>query len=100
MFEVGKKVVCIKTHSQKAVIEDKIYTIFGLKPCTNCKELRVDVGIPTLRDGLCSCGTPHKQNGVHWISAKLFRPLDDKFATSVLENILKQIREEQLIETI
>ena len=79
--------------------EGKIYTIFGLKPCTNCKELRLDVGISTPRDGLCSCGTRHTQNGVHWVASKLFRPLDDEFSTSVLENILEQIKEEQL-ETI
>jgi hypothetical protein len=36
----------------------------------------------------------------HWIASQLFRPLDDEFATSVLENILEQIKEEQLIETI
>jgi hypothetical protein len=41
MFEVGQKVVCIKNHSQGVVTEGKIYTIFGLKPCTNCKELRI-----------------------------------------------------------
>jgi hypothetical protein len=99
MFEVGQKVVCIKNHSQGVVTEGKIYTIFGLKPCTSCKLLRLDVGISTPRDGICSCGTQHKQNGVHWIASNLFRPLDDEFATSVLENILEQIKEEQL-ETI
>jgi len=100
MFEVGQKVVCIKNHSQGVVIEGKIYTIFGLKPCTSCKLLRLDVGISTSRDGICSCGTKHDQNGIHWIASQLFRPLDDEFATSVLENILEQIKEEQLIETI
>ena len=100
MFEVGQKVVCIKNHSQGVVIEGKIYTIFGLKPCTSCKLLRLDVGVSTPRDGICSCGTKHDQNGIHWIASQLFRPLDDEFATSVLENILEQIKEEQLIETI
>jgi hypothetical protein len=99
MFEVGQKVVCIKNHSQGVVIEGKIYTVFGLKPCTSCKLLRLDVGISTPRDGICSCGTRHAQNGIHWIASNLFRPLDDDFATSVLENILEQIKEEQL-ETI
>lgn len=99
MFEVGQKVVCIKSHSQGVVIEGKIYTIFGLKPCTSCKLLRLDVGVSTPRDGICSCGTKHDQNGIHWIASQLFRPLDDEFATSVLENILEQIKEEQL-ETI
>ena len=96
MIDVRQKVDCNLSDSLGAVTEGKIYTIFGLKPCTNCKELRVDVGIPTPRDGMCTCGTGHKQNGVHWIASKLFRPLDDEFATSVLENILEQIKEEQL----
>jgi hypothetical protein len=99
MFEVGQKVVCIKNHSQGVVVEGKIYTVFGLKPCTSCELLRLDVGISTPRDGICSCGTKHDQNGIHWIASQLFRPLDDEFATSVLENILEQIKEEQL-ETV
>jgi len=99
MFEVGKKVICIKTHSQRVVVEGKIYTVNNIQICSECGTTQLDVGISSNRDyGLCLCNKRHPTNGVHWLSSRIFRPLDESFAESVLENIMEQIAEEELIE--
>ncbi len=99
MFDVGKKVICIKTHSQGVVVEGKIYTINSINPCSYCGAIQLDVGISSKRDyGLCVCNLRQPTNGVHWLSSKIFRPLDESFAESVLENIMEQIEQEELVE--
>lgn len=99
MFEVGKKVVCIKTHSQGVVVEGKIYIVNNIDTCPKCGAIQLDVGISSDRNyGLCICNKRKVNNGIHWLSSRIFRPLDESFAESVLENIMEQIREEELIE--
>ncbi len=99
MFEIGKKVICIKTHSQGVVQEGKIYPILDLKECTKCKLLMVDVGSKASKVmAKCICGNNHLSDGVHWVGSHILKPLDESFAEEVLENILEQIQEEELIE--
>jgi hypothetical protein len=43
-------------------------------------------------------GTIYYNGGTHWISTKIIRPIDETFADEVLENILTQIKEEELLE--
>jgi hypothetical protein len=99
MFEIGKKVICIRTHSQGVVVEGKIYMIRDLRACSTCNVLQIDVGIKSNNVlGFCICKNKNPTHGIHWLSNKLFRPLDESFAESVLENIMEQIAEEELIE--
>jgi hypothetical protein len=99
MFEIGKKVICVKTHSQGVVAEGKIYMIRDLRTCPTCNVLQIDVGVKSNNVlGFCICKNKNPTHGIHWLSNKLFRPLDESFAESVLENIMEQIAEEELIE--
>jgi len=100
MFKIGKKVICIKTHSQGVVQEGKIYPILDLKECPQCKLLMIDVGVKAHKVfAKCNCGNGHFSNGIHWIASSILRPLDESFAEGVLENIMEQILEEEL-ETV
>jgi len=96
MFEIGQRVICIKNHSQNVVQEGKIYTIYSIQNCS-CNLVTLDVGVSTVNKyNLCNCKRKYESKGVHWVASDLFKPLDETFAESVLENILEQIREEEL----
>ncbi len=99
MFEVGQRVVCIKTHSQGIIKEGEIFTISAIKEF-ECGCVVVDLGIKSDRiNGNCGMhGTIYYNGGTHWISTKIIRPIDETFADEVLENILTQIKEEELLE--
>ena len=76
MWYVGQKVVCVKTHSQNAVVEGNIYTIAAINKC--CKP-RLDVGVRVpfpLRGVQCPrCGGV-SSGDIWWMGSSLFRPLD------------------------
>ncbi len=77
---IGQEIVCIKTHSQGAVIEGKFYTINGLKtPTCSCKHILVDVGLVIFsRHYSCSCGHRTKNtDDVWWLWENLFAPLSE-----------------------
>lgn len=78
-FKVGQQVICIKTHTQKAVIKGKTYTIQGIEQVCECAT--VDVGINSssdLKRGKCVvCGVIWNTDGIHHIAEYLFAPLEE-----------------------
>lgn len=97
MFSINQRVVCIKTHSQNAVIEGNIYVVKGNKYCPQCDLYMVNVGVPNMSSrSKCRCGAVSYHNGNHWIAGDLFAPIDETFADSVLEKIMEDVLEEEL----
>jgi hypothetical protein len=88
MFEVGQKIVCVKTHSQDVVKEGEVYPLKNIhfSPC--CNHLLLDVGIKIgfgakLR---CDCGLLYNsKTNILWLGAVLFRPLDDMYNEEIEE---------------
>jgi hypothetical protein len=84
---IGQEIVCIKSHSNLAVIKGKIYTINGIvKPCC---DVLLDVGI-TIHTPLVQCSICkglRYANGDEWyLSESLFAPLMDiSELTEILE---------------
>ncbi len=95
MFEVGKKVVCIQTHSMGKVIKDKLYPVkeIRISPC-QCKSVELDVGINHESKGsfyycpTCSCVI--SEGDTWWFNSVLFRPLDYSFANEAIEKAFEQ----------
>jgi hypothetical protein len=99
MYEVGQKVVCVKTHPKGVVKEGEIYTVKDIQiDC--CRELVLDVGIrddgrnyfkesrPTKIGAsfICSqCGKTVIFDGIWWLAANRFRPLDDMYNEEIEE---------------
>lgn len=83
MFE-NKKVVCITTHHPDGynvilIKKDKIYTSLGHCNCGECDETMIKL----------------KELPDYSFSYFLFRPLNESFAEEVLENVQKNIKEEE-----
>lgn len=84
-----KEVICIKTHSKKAVIKDQIYTVYSFLEIS-CKcgpKTLYDVGLKskTGKTRCLTCGSLTPYSPVYWISSKLFADLAD---ISELQEIL------------
>jgi hypothetical protein len=98
MFEIGQKVVCVKTHSRGLVNDGEIYTIINLKLCTKCKSLDVNVGVKTEHKYIeCTCGEIEKSKGVAWLDYRLFKPLDNLYNEEI-EELMQQVYEKQPFE--
>lgn len=87
MFKVGQKVVCVrgaKSWAGHELIEGEIYTCGGESPFFNGEMLILEM--------------PTGDQCKYWsASFYRFRPLDETFATEVLEQIKEQIEQEQLV---
>lgn len=101
MFRVGQEVVCIKDHSQGVIKKGQTFIIKSIIH-SSCNCVSVDIGLNTTNKlSRCTCGnSTFHSNGIWWISTTILAPVEDNFADNVLENIKKQIEEEQLIEHI
>jgi hypothetical protein len=70
---------CIKSHSQGLVKKGLIYPLISDK-CP-CKCNAVDVGVRSKSISFFTvcmvCGTTHTDDGIDWISKKLFVPIDE-----------------------
>lgn len=89
MYEIGEKVVCVKTHSQGVVKEGDIKTLNDFKKGC-CGDLVFNVGIKSsYKIGeylMCPrCNKPKISDGIWWIYAKLFRPIDDLYNEEIKE---------------
>lgn len=80
---IGQEIVCVKSHSEKAVVKGKVYTIKSLEK--RCCFMGIDVGIIDPNNyindyGICrSCGGKLKvfKNGNKWwFSEQLFTPIE------------------------
>ena len=100
MWYINQKIICVKTHSERKVIKDCIYTIRGFDEC-KCG-LGFDVGLKTrsLFGSLCSgCGSINRGD-TYWIDSSLFAPLladSIEYAEKLLEEITIELNEEILI---
>ena len=98
-FRIGQEVVCIKDHSQGIIKKGQTFIIkdIWLREC--CGYLVVDIGIKSNKGGCkCKCGQAYSLfSNIWWISAKLLSPIEKSFGEQVLENILEQIKEEELV---
>jgi hypothetical protein len=71
------ELVCIKDHSKKIVKSGQIFELSGLKKLDCCGKQIVDVGIKTEYTHIrCHCGENHTTNGIRWVAASLFAPLE------------------------
>lgn len=97
-FRIGQEVVCIKDHSQGVIKKGQTFIIKNLWVRECCGFVVADLGIN--RTGLgckCKCGQAYDMFGtVHWISTEILAPVEKSFGEQVLENIIKQIKEEEL----
>ena len=95
MFELGQKIVCVKSHSEGVVKEGEIYIVKDLRLCSKCKDLDIDVGIKTnLPLGQCCCNHAAFTNGIHWLAHDLFRPLDDLYNEELNEELSEILTKE------
>lgn len=101
MFEIGQKVVCVKTHSEGVVKEGEIYTVEDFK-VNCCKKLVLDVGLKSKYNNgnmvRCrECGSIITHYGGWWIHYSLFKPLDDLY-NEELNSELEEIFSKQPFE--
>lgn len=100
MFEVGKKVICIKNHSQGVVKKGQVFELLGIKKghC-KCASVVVDVGIiddedygnaTRLRCAKCRVVYHNDKSNIWWLSADLFAPYDDSLSDLTVEDILEE----------
>ncbi len=98
-MKTGEKIVCVRSHSARAVIKGQIYTIIGLMECPGCKKVMFDVGvIAHFMVWYCGgprggCGVEINPHGIWWLDAILFAPIAYNSATEELAN--KEIVEEK-----
>lgn len=107
MCEIGQQVVCVESQKNGAVIEGNTYTIKAMKVYCDGK-LVLDVGIPscsnTWTDGVniaigekykCDvCNKIHANDGVWWLRASRFRPLDDLLNTEIAD-LMEEVNQKQ-----
>lgn len=101
-FEVGRPVVCIKTHSQGVVKEGDTFTLLDMRPgYCKCEELLLCVGHKRRKPlGMCrKCGQQHIPEGDDfYLSSTLFAPMDDWHeAECAIAELLDEVEEGQLI---
>ena len=92
-MKVGDRVVCVRTHSLRAVIKGKIYEIFNIYKSPCCGKIIYDVGISGHGKTRCLCGKI-LGGAEWWIGSWLFRPIEYNSATEELAN--KEIVKETL----
>ena len=96
MFEIGQKVVCVKTHPEGVVKEGEVYTLIGWKQ--SCCSQQVNVGIKSKRlpnGAICKCPKCQQldiSDGYWWLKSTRFRPLDDLFNEEI-EELMNEIEE-------
>ena len=95
MFKVGQKVVCI--HTTGDAIKDNIYIVKSLTNCICGKEYIGHTEINSSLPFYCTCGKKLGYTNILNCYSYRFRPLDETFATEVLEQIKEQIEQEELV---
>lgn len=104
-FYIGGKCVCVKTHSRGRVTKGRTYVIEGFACCKFCGSLSLDVGLdnaPGERGTRChKCKVLRcvSETGV-FISALLFRPLEERTATAELARTEADRASEPEVETV
>lgn len=88
MYEIGQKIVCVKTQSEGLIKKGETYTIkdIMISPC-RCKRIWLTININGFSNYVeCGdCGKAYKNNGSWKFDAKLFRPIDDLYNKEIKE---------------
>jgi hypothetical protein len=101
MFEVGKKVVCIKRFYDPfgtcTMEVGQEFILQGIKkaPC-GCHDVDLDVGIRIPKNWalyceLCSRSYPDSVDGILWFASKYFAPMDNEISDISLDELLEEI---------
>lgn len=104
MWTEGKKIMAIKDHSQGVFKEGDIFILKGIySNICKCPLLKFDIGIMANRFigkcPLCQEKIIQQEYGNVWLfNENLFKPLDEDFAESILEEVKKEIKKEELCE--
>jgi hypothetical protein len=85
MFNIGQKIICVKTHSQNIVVRGQEYVVVDIDTC-RCGNILIDVGLSSDREkmGCVDCAAIWKDNA-WWLSARLFAPIEEKSETNFNE---------------
>lgn len=99
MFEVGKRVIAIKTAQASPPLFKRGDTrlLIGIKMgCCEKLPMLLDLGYKTtVNTQFCSsCGMRMKSNGIEWVGSKSWRPLSD-MQTDLSETTVETILELQ-----
>jgi hypothetical protein len=102
MFEVGKKVICIKNHSQGIVKKGSIYTLEGIKSkkC-KCSGYILDIGLLHPEGAVkstticteCRMVASESSERNLWLHSTLFAPYDDSLSETTVEELLNELVE-------
>lgn len=90
-FEIGQEVLCIKTHSQGAVVKGQKYPVIGIRQ--GCCQIVLDVGIvSTTTIWFCrNCQkTRNCGDNVWWLHSNLFAPIDNTLSEVTIEELIEQ----------
>ena len=107
-FEVGKKVICIRSHRDGVVKRGEIYELLAIKKygCKICNTLVVDVGfkddsVEIGKQAVCFhhgyAGGKLIADGIWWLSTCLFAPYDDSLSETTVDELLETISEPQTV---
>jgi len=93
MFEVGKKVICIKDHSQGVVKKGQIFELHAIKKgVCGCGLIVFDIGKQNYCDhyvcGSCNKDQLPNKDGIYWLGSILFAPYDDSLSTLTDHDII------------
>jgi hypothetical protein len=92
---------CIKTHSQKVVVEGNIYPLISDKMPCKCND-GVDVGVKAILKAkirYCQyCKTSYQNDGIWWIGKVLFANIDDISISEATEQLNEKVFEELTIK--
>lgn len=93
-FEVGKKVIAIKSHSQGRYKRGQVFALNGIRKAhCNCKPLLLDIGITAFATLSCctTCGSSFPiRDGINWYNSNHFAPYDDSLSELTAEDILNE----------
>lgn len=100
-FEVGKKVIAIKTHGNKLFVRGEVFELLAIKKADcGCKKHLLDIGkvIPAVHNsGLYTQNCPRcrkyqltRTDNTAWFSSWSFAPYDDSLSELTAEHILEE----------
>jgi len=89
-FEVGKRVICIKDHSNLVVKKGQVFELLGIKKGCMHAPIIINIGIKGLGSSCYRCGF-NGDNQLIYLNSTLFAPYDDS---------LSEVTAEELIETL
>jgi hypothetical protein len=103
MWKVGKKIICIKSHSQGIIKEGNTFILRGIyENICKCKILKFDIGLKTDKFiSFCPICQNKCMNEEHfrniWLfNENLFKPLDEDYAEEICENFEKEFNKKKL----